>query len=44
MIPLLVDASMKTVSDHRTILQELDQLVQDTFSLWREGWVGFSMT
>ena len=33
---------MKTVPDHRTILQELAQLVQDTFSLWREHWVGFS--
>jgi HD superfamily phosphodiesterase len=33
---------MKTVSDHRTILQELAQLVQNTFSLWCEHWVGFS--
>ena len=33
---------MKTVSDHRTILQELAQLVHGTFSLWREYWVGFS--
>jgi hypothetical protein len=42
MIPHLVDASMKAMSDHRTVLQELAQLVQDTFSLWRERWVGFS--
>jgi hypothetical protein len=42
MIPHLVDASMKAVSDHQTILQELAQLVHDTFSLWREPWVGFS--
>jgi hypothetical protein len=33
---------MKSVSDRRTILQELAQLVHNTFSLWRESWVGFS--
>ena len=43
MIPHLeVDASMKAKPDHRTILQDLAQLVQATFLLWHERWVGFS--
>jgi hypothetical protein len=33
---------MKTNLDHRTILQDLAHLVQDTFFLWNERLVGFS--
>lgn len=42
MIPHLEDASMKAVTDPIAVLQELTQLAHDTFSLWRERWVGFS--